>query len=47
MLNFVLPAKEKLPGNYRNNWLYFITGKELHTEWETKFKNNAGAPATK
>jgi len=38
MYNFVLPGKEKLPGNNRTNQFYVNAGKEPYPEWEEEFE---------
>jgi len=37
MCNFVLPGKEKLPGNKRGNRFYDDAGEKLYTEREEEF----------
>jgi len=38
MCNFVLSAKEKLPGNQRGNKLYYDAGKKLYPKWKKEFE---------
>ena len=38
MCNFVLSAKEKLPGNKRGDQVYHDAGKKLHSKRKEKFE---------